>query len=660
MIKKFTVAGVFALWASVSFAQDYDKIFELAEEALYREDFETALVNYEMLIESGLNYGNRIYYKAELCSLLTKYQSKPLDEFLKYEEEMTKEDKFYYYWKGRVLMRKYRMEEANQSFRRFLRTKAYLSPEIKQETRTWMKWVTNAKKFMDNPDSYEIHLLEADINSEYAELSPVYFVDNEELLFLSNRGADPNRFQIYHAIHEGERNWTSPTPLRELGVFTRDNANIEVVDEDGRLFQFRDEKGGDLYFSESVGDLKGWSYPQEFDSKVTSTKLGSHFFINEHEDRIIFASNTGSKKEPNLDLLESFKDPNTGDWSKPAPFTYVINSEFNEDSPYLTPDEQTLYFASDGHGSMGGYDIFMTTFDETSQTWSEPENVGFPLNSPEDELHFKMNPDQRSGYFTSNRLNTLGDFDIFFFWEISRIRMEGTVVDATTNEPVKDAQIIFRPYAYLDMYFASDIDDNGNYAANVNKDDVYKVEIMKDGIEIFEQDFEIHVKAGDVFKKDFILGEESKVEEKQIIAAAIRTDEPDRGVITEELELEELGTKFRRSNKVAVQHIYFDFGTSHLKDESLQSLQIIDRMMNEFPQLEIEIGGHTDNIGSIETNEWLSLERAKSIKQWLVDRGVSAARMIAKGYGATKPLATNDDEREGRELNRRIEIIVIE
>ena len=217
-------------------AQDYDKVFKEAEEALYREDFETALINYTVLVESGLNYGNRVFYKAELCSLLTNYQNKSLDSFLQYEEEMIKEDKFYYYWKGRVLMRKYQMEEANASFRKFLNIKAYLSEEIKLEARKWMNWVANAKSYMDTPDSYEIHLLEREVNSEYAELSPVYFVDNEELLFLSNRGSDFNTYQIFHTVHEGNRKWSKPTVVNGLGSFTRENANIEVVDEDGRLF----------------------------------------------------------------------------------------------------------------------------------------------------------------------------------------------------------------------------------------------------------------------------------------------------------------------------------------------------------------------------------------------------------------------------------------
>ncbi len=661
-IKSIVLISISILLVSKSPAQDYDEIFKTAEEALYTEDFETALVNYQMLVESGLNYGNRVFYKAELCSLLTRYQNKPINNFLQYEDEMIEEDKFYYYWKGRVMMRKYRMDDANIAFQNFLNTRAYLSNEIKEEARRWMNWANNAKSFMDMPDSYEIHLLEPEVNSEFAELSPVFFVENEELLFLSNRDLNPEEYQIYHTVHEGDRKWSKPSPVYGQGLFERENANIEVVDEDGRLFQFRPEKGGDLYFSEPTGDLKGWSAPREFDSRITSTHLSSHFFINEHEDRIIFASDVGNRKNPNLDLLQSYRDPQSGNWSRPAPFTSSINSDFNEDSPYLSPDENTMYFSSDGHGSMGGYDIFKTEFNETTQTWSEPVNMGFPLNSPEDEMHFKMNHSQKSGYFTSNRLNTLGDYDIFFFWEISKIKIEGRVVDTDTGQPLQDAEIFFRPYEYLDMYFFSDLNGQGKYRTEIPANDRFKVEIKRNGEILHEEEFEVHAAEGDLTThiKDFYLGEGEATTSHKVAQHAINTSEPDRGIVTEEMLLDELGTKFRVSNKVAVHHIYFDFGTSHLKDESLPSLSTIRNLMETNPNLQIEIAGHTDNIGEESANQIISEQRAESVVKWLTKSGISRARMIAKGYGSTRPLASNDDEIDGRELNRRIEIVVVE
>ncbi|MEP0272614.1 MAG: hypothetical protein ABJO91_15705 [Ekhidna sp.] len=490
-------------------AQKVYKLYQEAEETFYDEQFGEALVLYESIQEIDTAYED-VPYKIEVCKLLSNHQYTDMGPFDEFEEVMSKQDKFYYYWQGRVLMQQYKFEEAIESLRTFVKLPAKKSDEIIKEASRWAKWATAAKKFMDNPNFYEIHLLEKGINTEKAELSPVYFSEKEELLFLSNQDdSRPDQFQIYHTRHEGGRSWSEPSIIYNVGTFTRDNSNIEVVADDGRLFQFRTDKGGDLFFSEPRDSKDGWSNPQEFDSKISSTHLSSHFFINEHEDRIIFSKNVGSSKESNLDLFESFRNHETGDWSKPALFATTINSEYNEDSPYLSPDEKTLYFASDGHETMGGYDIFKSEFDPKTLTWSEPTNMGFPVNSPDDEIHFKLNKDQMSGYFTSNRLHTYGDYDIFFFWEIHTITIKGRVIDGPTGEAITDARIFFRPLEYTDMYFFSPLDESGQFEMQINADDVYKVELRRDNKELISlDDFEIHATGGTntTYLKDFYIG----------------------------------------------------------------------------------------------------------------------------------------------------------
>ncbi len=492
-------------------AQRSYKLYSEAEETFYEEKFAEALPQYLAIQELDSGYED-VMYKIEICKLLSITQYENMEPFNEYEAEMADIDKFYYYWKGRIQMKEYEFEEAIESLKKFIQLPARKSDEILSEARRWINWATAAKKFMDNPNYYEIHLLEKGLNTKYAELSPVYFSENEELLFLSNRDdSNPDQFQIYHTRHEGSRTWSDPEVIYNVGVFSRDNSNIEVVAEDGRLFQFRTDKGGDLFYSEPTDSKTGWSVPREFDSKISSTHLSSHFFINEHEDRIIFAKDVGTKKEPNLDLFQSIRNPVTGDWSKPALFATTINSEYNEDSPYLSPDEKTLYFASDGHETMGGYDIFKSEFDTTTLTWSEPVNIGFPVNSPDDEIHFKLNNDQMSGYFTSNRLHTIGDYDIFFFWEIHTVKIKGRLLEEPEGKPVTDARIFFRPVEYTDMYFFSSLDEEGQYEMIINADDVYKVEVKMDGKTLNLNDFEIHSTGGanTTYLKDFYLNDDS-------------------------------------------------------------------------------------------------------------------------------------------------------
>lgn len=494
-------------------AQSIFKQYTDAEEVFYNENFARALDLYEYIYNIDSSYED-VRYKKEISELLSNKQYTDMTLFDRYESTMARKDKFYYYWKGRILMEQYQFEEAVESLKQFVRSPQKKSDEIIEEAKRWISWAKTAREYMDNPMFYEIHMLEEGINTEKAELSPVYFSDNEELLFLSNQDSYNNgQYQIYHTKHVGNRSWSPPEVLYNVGVFTRDNANIEVVSYDGRLFQFRTDKGGDLFYSEPTESKTGWSSPAEFDSKISSTHLSSHFFINEHEDRIIFAKNVGGKNDPNLDLFESFRSPETGNWSKPALFAPAINSKYNEDSPYLSPDEKTLYFASDGHETMGGYDIFKSEFDTATLSWSEPVNMGFPVNSPDDEMHFKLNTDQMSGYFSSNRLHTIGDYDIFFFWEIHTVKIKGRVVDAT-GQPVSGARIFFRPIEYTDMYFFSPVDDQGKYEMEINADDVYKVELKMDTREVVPlNDFEIHATGGvnTTYLKNFYLkGEDSE------------------------------------------------------------------------------------------------------------------------------------------------------
>ena len=687
MVRAFRVFCL--IWFLIAFsgveAQRSYKLYKEAEETFYAENFGEALKLYESIQEIDSAYED-VLYKIEICKLLSITQYEDMEPFSNYEEEMAVRDKFYYYWQGRILMKEYEFEEALESLKKFISQPAKKSDIILAEARRWSNWAIAAKKFMDNPKFYEIHLLEQGINTERAELSPVYFADKEELLYLSNGDATkPDQFQIYHTRHEGSRSWSKPEVVYNVGTFTRDNSNIEVVAEDGRLFQFRSDKGGDLFFSEPTDSKTGWSAPKEFDSKISSTHLSSHFFINEHEDRIIFAKNVGSKKEPNLDLFESFRNHETGDWSKPALFATTINSEYNEDSPYLSPDEQTLYFASDGHETMGGYDIFKSEFDSATRTWSEPVNMGFPVNSPDDEIHFKLNNDQMSGYFTSNRLHTIGDYDIFFFWEIHTVKIKGRVIDGPTGKPITDARIFFRPMEYTDMYFFSPIDENGLYEMEINADDVYKVELkIDDSHEVKAlEDFEIHATGGTstTYLKDFYIG---KVPQQSIASTQpIRTatqpvptaSQPTRtttkrptstnskrnassGPTRNTSSIEDLGRMNNPSDRAIVRNIYFEFGDTKVSDESVPVLKAILKRMQESKRMKIEIAGHTDSVGDAETNQWISQKRADAVRNWLIQNGIASDRVVAKGYGENQPMATNDNEREGRELNRRIEVIV--
>lgn len=683
------------LCSFAAFGQNYEKLYNRGIEAFYGEDFVAAIEYFEQIEASGRSIKDSEYRLELAYLLLPENRERSLEKILKFRETKSRSDKFYNYWMGRIYLNRYMFPEATNAFNSFLKKKGYKSEEIVEETKDYLAETEQLVTYFDNPDNFEIHPLEGPINSEFAEVTPVYSEVRQELLFASNR-ANPaeDEFKIYHSKNENGT-WSTPTILEVLGTFDREKANVEVVNEDGRLFIFKDEKKGDLYYSEP--GTNGWKAPVEFDSKITSTHLESHFYINEHEDRIIFAT---KNKKTGLDLMESFKDTETGDWEKPHPFAANLNTEFNEDSPFLSKDETTFYFLSDRPGGVGGYDVYVSTLNPETREWSEPENMGWPVNSPDDEIHFKMNADGKSGYFSSNRIHSKGDFDIFFFWSIEKTSVEGRVIDAVTLQPLEKGEIRFHPTQYMDEYFRSVLDETGRFKVDIISNEEFRVEVIRGVDTLMTEQFEVHDAKGEKVThfKDFyvIPGDVSdsmrlalekkykqpkveipeekstatvaKVENKQPnieeTSKSAETETSKSPEITSSSETqssknEPISSKPTPGTIIFIGNIYFEFGTSTITDTSLPRLNEILEYLQRNTDQRIEIGGHTDNIGSSQINQIVSLNRANAAKKWLVAKGISADRITTKGYGETRPMVSNDDEKDGRALNRRIEIIAI-
>lgn len=463
-------------------AQKEAKIYENGESALLQEDYKSALSYFLEVAQIDATYASTPY-KIPLCEIMTDDQ-KSLGDYLKLEKAYAV-DEYYYYWLGKIYMSRYQFSDAIVAFQTFGDKAAYNGNNKTNEIQLLLTQTKHLASFFENPDNYEIHQLEAPINSTANELSPVYFEAKKELIFASSRDK-AEEYKIYHTKKD-PNGWGSPKELKNLGVFNEKTANVEVVNEDGKLFLFREENGGDLYFSQPSGET--WTLPTEFDSRVSNNQLDAHFFINTHEDRIIFSK---ENNKTGLDIYESFKDPKNGNWSRPTPFSSVINSEASEDSPYLSDDETRLYFTSNRAGGVGGFDVYLSELNPDDYSWSKPKNLGWPINSPNDEHHFKMNPDQKSGYFVSDRLHTKGGYDIYFFWEVEKVKIQGRILDLTTGKALENGEIRFHPSQYMDEYFGSKTNTEGRYESKIISDEIFKVEILKDGQIIHTEQFEIH------------------------------------------------------------------------------------------------------------------------------------------------------------------------
>lgn len=677
------VIGIFLMASFVVnvSAQNVEKTYERGMEAFYSEDFFAAQHYFEEIEATGRSYKDS-EYRLEVSKLvMVENREMPLDKIIKFRSNKSNVDKFYHYWMGRIYANRYMFVEALDSWRTFLGRSGFKSAEIREETK---KWIADAKvqvAYLDNPGNFTIHQLEYPINTQFAELTPVYSRDKDELLFASNRGEDQDKFSIYHAKGTDE-GWNKPTSLDVLGEFARELVNIEVVNEDGRLFYFKDKGKGTLYTSQPSS--QGWATPQPFDSEIKSAHLKSHFFINEHEDRIIFATENAKN---GLDLMESFRDHETGKWQKPVLLPGSINGFYNEDSPSLSADETKLYFSSDRPGGVGGYDVYVSELDPKTKTWAAPVNLGWPVNSPDDELHFKMDRGQSSGYFSSNRIHSHGDYDIFFFWKVDKSKVAGRVINALTMKPLDKGEIRFRPSQYLDEYFRSPIDSSGRFATDLIANATFKVEVVFDMDTLLSEMFTLrHTGSGKTthFKDFYIIPEnisekkrkeleerykkkeELPVSENVLLAEVSESQgEGKTPLVQEEPVVEAPVPSLREANESVgtfgavakvIPNIYFEFGTSTLTESSRPRLKDLLAIMESDKNMAIEIAGHTDNLGSKRVNQVISLNRANTVKQWLVEQGVNKDRIKTTGFGETRPLASNDDEKDGRDINRRIEI----
>ncbi len=633
------------------------QLIEQADYYFFKENFEKALVLYDSILH---RYPKNHYtqYHRYVAHHLTDGRGGDLSGLKEFEENEGHTDKFYNYWLGRIHHSRYEFDLASDHFQAFLDLDIYRTKEIIKESEQRLKDSKYAGKFYLDPNEYEVELLGSPINSSYADLSPAFFQGHSELLFVSARPNDGTQtstrtFKIFHTVKSPSNSWDNPNALDYLGEFEENNAKIEVVNNDGRLFVYQgNDIEGDLFYSEPTGN--GWSTFKEFDSELRQKKVESDFFINDAED-VVYFSSLGLKSD--LDIYQSIKDPITKKWSEPEPIPGLINTLSNEDSPYLSHDGKTLYFSSNRKGSVGGYDIFKSEWDNYNQLWKEPINLGFPINTIDDEINFQLNEDNISGFFSSNRLHGEGDYDIYYFHKQGKVLASGKVFNEKTGALMSGYTIDFHPENYKDETFRTVTDDNGNYAKEIFTNEPFIVEISRNGQILYRDQINSkHQELKKSYSKDFYITLPEKLDEKTDFYALY--DQSQKDPTYEDLEM--LGSKFRVGQKAMLKNIYFDIQSTEFRSESKPVLNQLYEMLSENLELNIEIGGHTDNSGPEPANMKISKQRAESVKKYLVSSGIPAQRISTKGYGSSRPLASNDDEKDGRELNRRIEVIVIE
>ena len=334
-----------------------------------------------------------------------------------------------------------------------------------------------------------------------------------------------------------------------------------------------------------------------------------------------------------LDLYRSTKDAN-GNWGVPENLGAAVNTKKNEKSPFIHPDSESLYFASDGHPGMGGYDLFKIQIAQGSAQWGKPINLGYPINTGSDEIGMMVTLDGQKAYFASNKINQSNGWDIYFF----------DLYEAVQPEEV----VLVRGQLKIDQ-FASDEDPKVLLKNSVTGES-QQLQLSHD-----DNSFTAVVKKEEA--QQVLVQVEAKKAAFSAAPLRLSPNFEDEGLHKNEVYIDLEHKDLESGEAYPIPHILFETASDRLDAQSELLIASFAEYLLLAPSLRVQIQGHTDNVGDAGANLDLSQRRAKRVAQTIIDLGVSSSRITYRGYGEKRPVASNDSE-AGRAQNRRTVFVV--
>ncbi|HFA51261.1 MAG TPA: flagellar motor protein MotB [Bacteroidetes bacterium] len=496
------------------------------------------------------------------------------------------------------------------------------------------RYLNNAKfaaEALANPVPFDPKNMGANINSPDYEYLPTLTADGEKLIFTKRkRGLED--FYISHKIN-GE--WQKAVPIESVN--TPENEGSQTVSADGKLLIYTgcNRKGGygmcDLYFTEYKNGE--WTPVKNIGPPINTNQWEGQPSLSA-DGQILYFCRDPKGGRGNIDIWVSYRMEN-GEWGAPKKLPETINSKGKEQVPFLHPDGQTLYFSSDGHPGMGKADIYFSRLLENGE-WGKPENIGYPINTEKNESALFVGLNGKTAYFASDQEGGFGKTDIYSFelYEAARPQpvtyVKAIVSDAHSRKKLM-AKVEFIDLKTGKIYSQSMTGADGEFLITLPIGKDYALNVSKDKYLFYSENFALknNSTADDPF--------ELKIELTPVPETSTTNGE---GL----------------SKPIILKNVFFETGSAALKNESLAELERLKKLLDDNPNLKIQINGHTDNIGTEEDNLNLSSDRAKAVYDYLIKNNIAAERLKYKGFGETMPIASNGTD-EGRQQNRRTEFV---
>jgi outer membrane protein OmpA-like peptidoglycan-associated protein/tetratricopeptide (TPR) repeat protein len=482
-----------------------------------------------------------------------------------------------------------------------------------------------ALEAVKNPVAFKPENLGQSINSKDQEYFATLTADENTLIFTRQI----LRNEDFYRSFKTDTGYTKAQYLSENINTPSYNEGAQCISPDGQFLFFtgcnRPDGLGrcDIYIAQKEGN--GWSKPINLGFPINTKGWESQPSLSSDGKTLYFVSDRRGGYG-SYDIWKS--DIQTdGNWSMPVNLGPKINTKYDEQSPFIHPDDQTLYFSSNGWPGLGQKDIFISRLDSLKE-WSHPVNLGYPINTYGEENGLTINAKGTKAFFSSDNFGGYGGFDIYSFDLPQKMRptpvnyVKGIVFDEETKEKLSAVVDIIDTKTSKSIHIALSDAIDGSFLATLPNNKEYSLNVSKKGYLFYSENFSV---------------EKNKVGKPIILEVPLQ--------------------KIAVGKKVVLKNIFFDTNKYDLKSESVAELAKIIEFLNENSKVEIELSGYTDNVGDDGYNLNLSQNRAKAVFDYLKINGIDAARLSYKGYGKASPVAENTTE-EGRANNRRTEFLI--
>lgn len=607
-----------------------EKQFAKAQQFFISNEFKNAISEAEKVLKTDPSFAGAALLLSDIYHDMdsTAQEIKYLEHARQYSE-----NPIIFVRLGEAFYRSGEYLQALENFENYIQ-KGVAAEKRKNEIERKMGNCRFAVEAIKNPVEFEPEKLNSNINTADDEYWPSLSIDQQKLVFtrlIKKNGTVPQ--EDFYSSESDSTGWGPSRPLSEINTSLNEGAQIFSVDEKILFFTAcnrPDGKGScDIYYS--VWKDGRWSAPKNAGNPVNTNQWEAQPGFSSDNRYLYFSGNrpggSGNKDIWRVELL-SCDENGELKWGEPENPGTQINTPGDEISPFIHPNNRSLYFASNYHTGMGGFDLFVSEKNYLN-SFSEPQNLGYPINTFNDEQGLNISADGKTAYFASARGTDTG-LDIYSFHLSEEMQpdpvtyVKARVFDKKTKQPVSAQVDLFRISGEEEKILSENVGENGEILLCLPLGENYAFHVSEEQYLFYSQAF-------------------SLVDQNASYNPYL---------LDIELEPVEIGAEMDLYN------IYFETDSFMILPPSEPELQKLARFLTDNPELTVEIQGHTDNSGLSEKNQRLSELRAKSVVEYLLNRGIATSRMLWKGYGDTKPVAENETI-EGRRLNRRTTVKIV-